>query len=263
MGEEFVGPGWAFPLRIDPTGGSPWSSGTAEIEESIRLILRPRPASGRCGPSSAARVHDYVFAPADAATAGDIAYDVRVALDRWEPRIDLERRRSSGSTRSTAACCYIDIEYAVRGTNDPRNLVFPFYVIPDEEDRCMSASRPNLDDRRFQDLVDDAKRMVQQRCPEWTDHNVSDPGRHADRDVRVHDRPAALPAQPGAGPALHQVPRPARRDAAPADRRRASTSRSGSPRHRRRTSCCPADTRSPRCAPSRTRRSCSRPPTTW
>ncbi len=40
----------------------------------------------------------------------------------------------------------------------------------------MSIPLPNLDDRRFQDLVDDAKRMVQQRCPEWTDHNVSDPG---------------------------------------------------------------------------------------
>ena len=40
----------------------------------------------------------------------------------------------------------------------------------------MSLPTPNLDDRRFQDLVDDAKRMVQQRCPEWTDHNVSDPG---------------------------------------------------------------------------------------
>src|SRR2546421_12907516 len=35
---------------------------------------------------------------------------------------------------------------------------------------------PNLDDRRFQDLVDEAKRLVQQHCPEWTDHNVSDPG---------------------------------------------------------------------------------------
>jgi predicted phage baseplate assembly protein len=35
---------------------------------------------------------------------------------------------------------------------------------------------PNLDDRTFQQLVDDAKRLVQQRCPEWTDHNVSDPG---------------------------------------------------------------------------------------
>ena len=40
----------------------------------------------------------------------------------------------------------------------------------------MSLPIPNLDDRRFQDLVDDAKRMVQQRCVEWTDHNVSDPG---------------------------------------------------------------------------------------
>jgi predicted phage baseplate assembly protein len=40
----------------------------------------------------------------------------------------------------------------------------------------MPLPTPNLDDRRFQDLVDDAKRLVQQRCPEWTDHNVSDPG---------------------------------------------------------------------------------------
>lgn len=35
---------------------------------------------------------------------------------------------------------------------------------------------PDLDDRRFQDLVDEAKRLVQRRCPQWTDHNVSDPG---------------------------------------------------------------------------------------
>lgn len=40
----------------------------------------------------------------------------------------------------------------------------------------MTLPVPNLDDRTFQDLVDDAKRMVQQRCAEWTDHNVSDPG---------------------------------------------------------------------------------------
>lgn len=40
----------------------------------------------------------------------------------------------------------------------------------------MALPTPNLDDRRFQDLVDEAKRRVQQHCPEWTDHNVSDPG---------------------------------------------------------------------------------------
>lgn len=40
----------------------------------------------------------------------------------------------------------------------------------------MALPSPNLDDRRFQQLVDEAKRYVQQRTPEWTDHNVSDPG---------------------------------------------------------------------------------------
>ncbi|WP_426561265.1 putative baseplate assembly protein [Angustibacter sp. McL0619] len=40
----------------------------------------------------------------------------------------------------------------------------------------MALTAPNLDDRTFQDLVDDAKRHVQQSCPQWSDHNVSDPG---------------------------------------------------------------------------------------
>jgi hypothetical protein len=40
----------------------------------------------------------------------------------------------------------------------------------------MPLPAPNLDDRRFQQLVDEGKRLVQQKCPEWTDHNVSDPG---------------------------------------------------------------------------------------
>lgn len=40
----------------------------------------------------------------------------------------------------------------------------------------MTLPIPNLDDRGFQDLVDEARLRVQQRCPEWTDHNVSDPG---------------------------------------------------------------------------------------
>lgn len=40
----------------------------------------------------------------------------------------------------------------------------------------MALPAPNLDDRRFQELVNDAKKQIQQRNPSWTDHNVSDPG---------------------------------------------------------------------------------------
>src|SRR3954465_10405956 len=40
----------------------------------------------------------------------------------------------------------------------------------------MPLPTPQLDDRRFQDIVDQAKSLIPQYCPEWTDHNVSDPG---------------------------------------------------------------------------------------
>jgi phage baseplate assembly protein W len=130
MGQEFVGSGWAFPLRADPTGQVALASGTREIEESMRLILATAPGERPMRPEFGCAVHDHVFAPADASTAGDIAYAVRVALNRWEPRIDLAdvTVRFDGAE---SGVLYVDIEYSLRGTNDPRNLVFPFYVIPD------------------------------------------------------------------------------------------------------------------------------------
>ncbi|MGH2901638.1 MAG: putative baseplate assembly protein, partial [Solirubrobacteraceae bacterium] len=33
-----------------------------------------------------------------------------------------------------------------------------------------------LDNRGFQELVSEARTRIAQRCPEWTEHNVSDPG---------------------------------------------------------------------------------------
>ena len=35
---------------------------------------------------------------------------------------------------------------------------------------------PNLDDRRFDQLVDEARRRIAQHCPEWTDLTPADPG---------------------------------------------------------------------------------------
>src|SRR5262249_3167191 len=41
---------------------------------------------------------------------------------------------------------------------------------------AMTLPAPNLDDRRFQDLVEEAKRLIPIYCPDWTDHSLSDPG---------------------------------------------------------------------------------------
>lgn len=40
----------------------------------------------------------------------------------------------------------------------------------------MTLTTPKLDDRSFQNIVDEAKKRIPQYCKEWTDHNVSDPG---------------------------------------------------------------------------------------
>ena len=132
MGQEFVGSGWAFPLRTDTTGQVALVSGVREIEESIRLILATAPGERPMRPEFGCAVHDYVFAPADASTAGDIAYAVRVALDRWEPRIELDDVLVDFADTARGTL-YIDIRYRLRQDNDPRNLVFPFYVIPAHE----------------------------------------------------------------------------------------------------------------------------------
>lgn len=130
MGAEFVGAGWAFfPMRTDVTGSIALVTREQEIEESIRLILATAPGERPMRPDFGCAIHDFVFAPADAATAGQIAFEVRGALDRWEPRAEILDVRVSFDTVDDGTL-HIEITYAIRGTNDPRNLVFPFYVIP-------------------------------------------------------------------------------------------------------------------------------------
>ncbi|MER7167921.1 GPW/gp25 family protein [Micromonospora sp. NPDC000207] len=133
MAEQFIGRGWAFPLRTDATGGIALVERDREIVEAIRLILGTAPGERPMRPEFGCGVHDHVFAPADENTAGRIAFEVRRALDRWEPRIDVTDV-VVGFDAEEAGLLYIDVRYSIRGTNDPRNLVFPFYVIPSHED---------------------------------------------------------------------------------------------------------------------------------
>ena len=131
MTEEFIGSGWAFPLRTNATGGVALVRRERKVEESIRLILGTSPGERPMRPEFGCRVHEYVFAPANAETASRIAADVRIALERWEPRIEVEGVVVSPDPLD-ATLLYIDVRYSLGSSNDPRNLVFPFYTIPPE-----------------------------------------------------------------------------------------------------------------------------------
>jgi phage baseplate assembly protein W len=131
MSEEFIGRGIAFPLRIDATGGLALVEREREIEEAMRLILATSEGERPMRPTFGCRIHDHIFASPDLETRGVIAYEVERSLLLWEPRIDV-REVLVTPDPDDQSTLFIDISYAIRGTNDPRNLVFPFYTIPDE-----------------------------------------------------------------------------------------------------------------------------------
>src|SRR5262245_27888572 len=134
MSDDFVGSGWTFPPTTDTTGAVALVSGRSEIEESIRLILGTAPGERPMRPEFGCGIQDFVFAPFTPATIGRVVDEIRSSLRRWEPRIDLHGVDVALDTDDPARLL-ISISYSIRRTNDPRTLVFPFYVIPGERSR--------------------------------------------------------------------------------------------------------------------------------
>lgn len=133
MADPFIGMGLAFPTRLDAAGRLALVGDYDELEESIELILSTAYGERPMRPEFGCGVHDYVFAAADRTTAGLIAREVEASLARWEPRVDVHRIDVTIDDE-TDGRLWIDVGYSARGTNDVRNLVFPFYVIPEESE---------------------------------------------------------------------------------------------------------------------------------
>ena len=83
-------------------------------------------------PEFGSNIHEFVFAPNNATTAGLLAFHVHEALARWEPRIDVTGVIVQPDPQEPSRVL-IDIDYVVKSTNDEVNMVYPFYLIPTEE----------------------------------------------------------------------------------------------------------------------------------
>jgi uncharacterized protein len=130
---DFIGTGWAFPPQLDVQGRIALVSQERDIDEAILLILRTRPGERPMRPEFGSLLHTLVFQSNNAATAGLARRYVQEALVRWEPRID-QVETLAGPDETNPARMLLEITYRVRATNSIRNLVFPFYTIPGEED---------------------------------------------------------------------------------------------------------------------------------
>ncbi len=129
--DDFVGRGWAFPLRLDSTGAFALCGGDDDVAESIRLILGTSPGERPMRPEFGCPIHELVFDTVDASLAGRVGSLVEAALTRWEPRIDVVRVTASPDPAAPHVL-RIAVDYRISATNDRRNLVFPFYSIPQD-----------------------------------------------------------------------------------------------------------------------------------
>jgi phage baseplate assembly protein W len=130
---DFVGRGLAWPMQVDHSGSIRLTSGPEEIGSSLRMVLITAPGERVMRPEFGCRIHELVFEPLNANTLGRMTLAVRDALTRWEPRIDVETV-SVDPDLAVSGLVHISIDYRIRATNDRRNLVHPFYVIPQEAD---------------------------------------------------------------------------------------------------------------------------------
>ena len=130
---ELLGSGLSFPLSVDRRGGIALATGEQDVDQAIEIILSTAPGERPMRPEFGCGVHDFVFDTIDAATVGRLETEVRSALDRWEPRIEVEDV-DFDLTRVGDGQLLIAIGYRLRATNHRRNLVYPFYVIPEEDE---------------------------------------------------------------------------------------------------------------------------------
>ena len=129
---DFVGRGFTWPLGVDHTGAIALTRAGGDLEDSIRVVLLTAPGERLMRPQFGCRIWDLMFEPVNANLLGLISQAVRDALAQWEPRIEVEDV-SPEQDEESSGTVQIRIAYRVRATNDRRNLVYPFYVIPRED----------------------------------------------------------------------------------------------------------------------------------
>jgi phage baseplate assembly protein W len=129
---DFVGSGLAFPLHIDQRGAVALAHADEDVREAIMLILGTTPGERPMRPEFGCRLQEFVFDGVDAYTIGRLRDAVLTALERWEPRIDV-LDVTFDLSELDAGRLRLEIDYVLRATNDVRNLVYPFYLVPAEE----------------------------------------------------------------------------------------------------------------------------------
>ena len=123
---DFLGQGWAFPVAVED-GKVALASDADDIKQAIGIILGTSQGERLMRPTFGSRLQELVFAPNNNATIALAVNYVNDALAEWEPRIDLDEVTVTVGGEDMNIL-YLNINYHIRTSNTPDNLVYPFYL---------------------------------------------------------------------------------------------------------------------------------------
>lgn len=112
--KDFLGRGWRFPFGFDPASGAvAMASYEDDIRQALTIILGTRPGERQMMPTFGCRVHEVLYTPNSQANATLVAYHVRSALERWEPRVEVLDVTASPSPEGRMD---VGVRYRIRAT---------------------------------------------------------------------------------------------------------------------------------------------------
>ena len=114
-------------MRLDADGRIAINSLEDHVRQSILLILQTAKGERVMRPDFGAGLQTLVFSPVNAATAALVQHEVRDALVRFEPRIDILSVEVT-SDQEEQNVLMINLQYRVRKTDTMFNLVYPFFL---------------------------------------------------------------------------------------------------------------------------------------
>lgn len=123
---DFLGTGWKYPVTIK-NNKIAVSKAEQYIKESIMIILGTAKGERVMRPDFGCGINEMVFSVIDSSASALISMNVKEALLKWEPRIEVTNVAVSPDSNENNLL-NIKIEYKIKSTNTKNNLVYPFYI---------------------------------------------------------------------------------------------------------------------------------------
>jgi phage baseplate assembly protein W len=124
----FLGTGWAFPPAFDRQRVTVnLSSAETNIKQCLQVLMSTSIGERLMLAGYGTDLSTRVFDTLTTTMANDLRSNLKLAILRWEPRIDVNAIDLSELSPLQGRLT-ITIDFTVRQTNSRNNLVFPFYL---------------------------------------------------------------------------------------------------------------------------------------